>query len=128
MKRIFICGILTILVLAVVLSGCSGGVKASDKAISVGKQAIAVADDYLDGKLTYHTADEKLGELCDEMDYVDDLEQGDKNKAADFSVQADIVTLSSAIFNDSVDKSDKTYEKVKDKRNEIAEDIGEKKR
>lgn len=128
MKRSFFSGILVILALAIILSGCSGGTKASNKAVSVGKQAVSVADDYLDGKLTYDEADEKLDELSDEMDYVDDMKQGDKNKAADFSIQANIVRLSSGIFNDSISGTDETYDSVVDTRNSLADKVGEKKR
>jgi len=108
--------------------GCSANIKASDKAISVGKQAIAVADDYLDGSLTYNAASDKLDDLKEQMKYVDDLKQGDENKAADFSVSSGITILSSAIFSDSIGSSDDTYNKIVEARNSLAEKIGEKKR
>lgn len=76
--------LLTIAILFTV-SGCSG-TKASDKAVSVAKKAVEVVDDYLDGKITYKSASEKIDDLYNEMAYVDDLAQDDENKVYDFSI------------------------------------------
>lgn len=128
MKRSFLSGILVIVVLVIALSGCSGSTKASDKAISIGKQAVSVVDDYLDGKLTYDEADEKLDGLKSDMQYVDDLPQDDEHKAADFGISTDITLISHDLLIDNVDNTSESYDELVDRRNALAEEVGEKKR
>ena len=128
MQKRIMSAIAVVMSMLLLIAGCSGGTKASDKAVSVGKQAIAVADDYLDGKMSYKDANEKLSELKEEMEYVDNLEQGDKHKAADFGVSTGILTLSTSMLSDSFDSTSDTYAKVVEARNSLAEKIGQKKR
>lgn len=110
------------------LTGCSGGTKASKKAVSVAKQAVEVADEYLDGGLTYSEAIDKLDALESDMAYVDDLDAGDEHKTADWSISVSIVLLSSNILFDHMDSTSESYDKVLDERNSLAEKAGLKKR
>ncbi len=119
---------LLFLVISLLLAGCGGGSKASAKAVSVAKSAVEVADDYLDGRLSYSQADAKLDQLKEEMAYVDDLKQGDENKASDFSISVSITLLSTDIFHDSVNKTSESYNKVIETRNDLAKAAGLSKR
>ena len=115
------------LVLVTGLVACSGR-KASDKAISVGKEALEVVDGYLDRKISSADAREKLDSLKTDMEYVNDLSSDDKNKIPDFFVQSDLLILSSSILTDGLSGTDETYAKVLKARNELAKNIGEKAR
>ena len=127
LRRFFII-VFSIILVLLTFSSCGGKTKASDKAISVAKSAIGVADDYLDSKLSYSEASEKLSKLKDEMEYVDNLETGDAHKAADFSISTSITLLSSDIFNDSLKGSSDTYDKILKARNDLADKAGLSKR
>lgn len=126
-KRILVI-VLCLFTLVGFLTGCNGGTKASDKAVSVAKRAIQVADDYLDGKLSYSEANDKLVVLDAEMDYANDLDIKAENKAADVSISVDITILSSSIFQDYYYGTSESYDKVLNARNSLAEDAGLKKR
>lgn len=111
------------------LVACSGSdPKASDKAISVGKQAIVTVDDYLDGNITYDEADNKLSELYDDMSYVSDMDEDDEHKAYDSSIEVDLLTISHNVTMDHFQGSNETYDDIMESRNELAEKIGEKDR
>lgn len=128
MKKIkFITIICISVIITVVIAGC-GGSKASDKAVSVGKRAIEVVDEYLDGQVSYSAADIQLDELKEQMSYVDDLEHGAKNKATDFSISTSITLISSDMFQDSYKSTSETYDKLLQSRNELANKVGVKKR
>lgn len=128
MKRLILL-VLAIVVFATVLSGCGGSkVKCSAKAISVGKQAISVVDDYLDGNISYYTADSKLDELYDDMEYANDLPYDDEYRTADLFVRWDISLCESDLVLDWVKCTSESYNNLIDSRNKLAEEIGEKKR
>lgn len=125
-KRIAIF-LVTVLSVLFALSGCSS-TKASDKAVSIAKQAIEAVDDYLDGKITYDSVSAKIDDLCNEMAYVDDLDRDDEHKAADYSISVSISTLPSDLLWDNYHNDDESYAKVVETRNELAEEAGLKKR
>jgi len=105
-----------------------GGTNASDKAISVGKKALGITDDYLDKSISADSARTKLDALKADMEYVGELEHGVKNKAADFSVQTSLLSLSTYILSDSVKNNDESYANILKSRNNLAKTIGERKR
>lgn len=109
-------------------TGC-GGSKASEKAVSVGKQALTVADNYLDGSISNDEARSKIEELLAELDYVDGMDRTDEHYAEDFAIRVDVTCLSTSILHDSdVFGDDSSYESVVEDRNNLAKDIGEKSR
>lgn len=113
-------------------SGCSKSIDASDKAVSIAKQAIEVVDQYLDGGVDGSEASDKLDELKEEMEYVDDMPTGTSKEkrrhTADSSIATDIFILSTDIVLDKHNADADSYDKLVDKRNELAEEIGESKR
>jgi len=123
--RVFL---LIILLFVLSLTACSSDTKASEKAISVAKSAIEVADNYLDNKISKDEADSQLSSLKSDMSYVDDMEQNDEHKATDFSISSSITMLSTNIFHDSLDSTNETYDKILETRNDIAEKAGLEKR
>ena len=115
-----------------VISSATGGnntVKkyASAKAISVGTQAIDLADEYLDGA-DYYTVKAKLEDLEDEMDYVDDMPTDTTEEkrvhTADRSIQLSIFLISTDITLDYCSDDNETYDSIIESRNELAKDLG----
>lgn len=109
--------ILAVVMLAAILTGC-GSVNASEEAVSIGMNAVSVADRYLDGSMDADAAREKLDELYDRMEYVDDLTADDEYYHYDFQVRAYISSLSTYVYLDD-------YAKIKSTRNDLAKAIGE---
>jgi len=103
-----------------------GGTALSDKALSVAKQAVEVADAYIDMEIDSDEADEKLDALKEEMEYTDDLPAEDKSE--DYVISTDLTLISHAILMDSIDNTSESYDKVVEARNSLAEDAGLKKR
>lgn len=121
--------VLLCVLLLLTMNACSGkGANASDKAISVGKSAVEVVDNYLDNKIDGKEAGEKLDELYAEMEYVDDLPQDDEHKAHDFLISSDILSLSTKMIWVDYDEDSEAYDEILETRNELAESIGIKKR
>lgn len=112
--------ILAVVMLAGMLTGCNS-VNASEEAVSIGMNAISVADRYLDGSMDADDAIKKLDDLYDRMEYVDDLTPDDEYYHYDFGVRAHISSLRTYIYLDD-------YAKIKSTRNELAKDVGEDKR
>ena len=108
----------------ILFAACSTGIDASDKAVSVAKNAIEVVDAYLDGEMTYSETSDQLDTLKSEMDYVDEMEPGAEHKAEDFSIGAKILMLSTKVTSNSIYGDSESYEEVVDARNELAEDVG----
>lgn len=126
MKKALCCALVAAMLLCT--NGCSGGGTAlSDKALSVAKQAVEVADAYIDMEIDSDEAEEKLDALEEEMEYSFDLAIDDEHKA-DYTISVDLTLLSSAISNDSYDNTSESYDKVVEARNSLAEDAGLKKR
>lgn len=129
-KTAVLCCALVATVLLV--GGCSKSIDASDKAVSIAKQAIEVVDQYLDGGVDGSEASDKLDELKEEMEYVDDMPTGTSEEkrrhTADSSIATDIFILSTDIVLDKHNADADSYDKLVDKRNELAEEIGESKR
>lgn len=127
-KSKYILIVILILILIVSIAFFPQRNKASQKAISIGKQAVDIADNYLDGELSYLTACDKLDELNQKMDYVDNLKHEDKNKAADFGISGDILILSTEILSDGSANTSDTYKSVIEARNTLASHVKVKKR
>ena len=108
------------------LCSCGKKTKCSGQAVSVGKSAIEAADDYLDNNQSAHDALDRLDELKEKMEYVDSEDVSKPTHSADYSVSSDLVLLSHEITFDSIDHD--RYDKILEKRNDIAKTIGEKKR
>ena len=125
MKKVLCCALVAAMLLCT--NGCSGGGTAlSDKALSVAKQAVEVADAYIDMEIDSDEAEEKLDALEEEMEYTDDLPAGDKS--GDYVISTDLTLISHAILMDSIDNTSESYDKVVEARNSLAEDAGLKKR
>lgn len=121
---------LCILTVLFLLTAC--GTNASDKAVSVAKSAIEIADKYLDNESTYSEVSEAIDDLKEDMEYVDDMPEDTademKQHTADFSISVDLTVLSLSIWTDNYDNTSETYDKVLEARNKLAEDAGLKKR
>lgn len=122
MKKILPFWLAAIMVLA--LTGC-GGIDASNKAVSIGKQALTAVDEYLDGESEYFNVKDRLDECYDELEYADDLPIDEK---ADWYIRVDILNMSAYLNSDHYDGNAETYDKLIESRNSLAEDLGEKTR
>lgn len=127
MKKKSIILLICVMVL-MALSGCKKEKTASEKAISVGKKVIETVDGYLDKKLDYDQARQKIKELEDEMEYLDERDHDDKYYSSDLLVSSSITMVQSKILSDKMDSSSDSYDKLVESRNELAKKIGEKKR
>ena len=130
MKK-FLSTLAVLLTVCLLLCSCGKKTKCSGQAVSVGKSAIEAADDYLDnnrGVFEIYTEDAlgRLDELKEKMEYVDSEDVSKPTHSADYSVSSDLVLLSHEITFDSIDHD--RYDKILEKRNDIAKTIGEKKR
>lgn len=127
MKKYIVLLALPILTIVLVLIGCGSKVNASDKAISVGRSAIEIADKYLDNDCTADEALQRLDELSAKMEYVDSMPNGtseeQSQRIADFCIECDLVILSHEIMMDKFDND--RYDSIVEVRNDIAEAIGE---
>lgn len=122
-----------VLILAVVLllTACSGGkVAASAKAVSVGKQAVETIDAYLDGSLSGKDANEKLSDLGRQLEYTGEYagKKMSDQESADWFIKVDIDLANHEIIMDAYKGSPETFDKIAEKRNEIAERVGVSKR
>lgn len=102
-----------------VCCGCDSEPKPSDKAISIAKQAVSVADRYLDGGLSQGEAKDLIDDLYDDMAYVDDLADDDPHKNQDLYVSIDVLSLSTRILLDENDS--KSFDGIVKARNDLAE-------
>lgn len=125
MKK-FLSTLAVLLATCLLLCSCGKKTKCSGQAVSVGKSAIEAADDYLDSNQSAHDALDRLDELKEKMEYVDSEDASKPTHSADYSVSSDLVLLSHEITFDSIDHD--RYDKILEKRNDIAKTIGEKKR
>ncbi len=128
MKKTLAIGIICTLLVTACGCGSKESTSATDKAVSVAEQAIDAIDGYLDGKTSGSSARDKLSDLYDEMDYVDDLPretaEDTEQYAADWSIQVALSTASSQILLDSYNGDSESFDKIVDTRNRIAEDAG----
>lgn len=125
MKKLLVLLLILIFVPFTITACCK---KASDKAITVAKSAVDIADGYLDYEITYSEASNAIDELQEDMEYVDNLAQNDKNKAKDFGISTDLLSLSSSLLIDDYQDTSESYDKVVEARNRLAEDAGLKNR
>ena len=129
MKK-FIC-ILLSLVLTLGLSACGGKPSTmSEEMYEVGLSALKTTDDYMDNKIDYRTAYNKLDGLYNQMEHI--YENGEKKESGlpvyfdDFSIQTD--TLSIKIHLSGEHSGHSTYNELLEARNELAQLLGESKR
>lgn len=122
MKKAY--ALLLSLALVISLAGCGGGPEGSDKAISTGKQAVEVADKYLDGEYDDDEAIEKITKLDDAMDYTSDLSFTEPDRA----VATCISSIWHDILMDHIDQTAESYDELVGSRNKLAELVGMKKR
>lgn len=117
------------LALCLALTGCGGSKREpSEKAIAIGKSALVTVDDYLDKKIGYDEADKRIESFYDDMDYVSDEDnRQDEHHAKDFGIRTHLSSISIYMMSDH-NNDGEAYTKLLDARNELAEDIGEKKR
>jgi len=120
----------SIIVLAIVIgwycwvssSNTVTAAKASEKAIGIAKEAVEVADDYLDGELYILWAEEEMGYLLSEMSYVNNLSDNISTKDGDTEIYMDIFNLYYALYYGQ------SYDDILLYRNYIASDIGVRRR
>ncbi len=131
LKRLAVAALCASMLLACAC-GSTKSTSATAKGVSVAQQAIDAIDGYLDGKTSSDSARDKLDELKDEMDYVDDLPrdtvQEEQQYAADWSIKLDLTTAGSRILLDSYDGDNESFDEVVNVRNLIAEAAGLEKR
>ena len=118
---------LMVSVILIMCIGC-GSTNADAKGVAIAKKAIEIADDYLDMNISYSEAADELDELYDELgEYYDSMETSSA-KTADLIIHIDIGSLKYSITMDGINSTSETYEDVISDRNELASDIGAKKR
>ena len=120
MKKNRIMSFAAVLLLLIGLCACGAKTQASAKAVSVAKQAVEIADNYLDGKIKYEKATEQLDDL--DMSYAYDDKSA--SHTADVAISTDLTMLRGAIVTDHFDQTSESYNKVLAKRNDIAKDAG----
>jgi len=112
------------LVSALLVAACNdNNLKPSKKAVSCAKSAIEVANQYLDRELDYTGTIDQLEELLDDMEYVDDLSDDDENKVADFSIQSNILILSTSITRDNHENDRDSFSDVEKAISSLKKDI-----
>lgn len=127
MKRV---GIILCAVMILLMCSCSssGEVSATDKGISIAKEAVGVADLYLDGIYDYSMAIDQLNALDSETSYVENLpndtSEERKQRTVDLLISTNISLLSSKILNHSVSNDDNKYDEIVEVRNELASAVG----
>ena len=118
MKRITMLALAVVMLLSLV---ACGGADGSEDAISVGKNAVSVADRYLDGNMSADDARDKLEDLLERMDYLDDMTAEDEWYYEDHLIRGYISSLNTYILLDD-------YGKIESVRNDLASKVGENKR
>lgn len=100
--------------------------KASSKAVSIGKQAFDIIDQYLDGTETYRTVSDTLYDLHDRMRYASEYSYPyTDEQRADYDIQRYILFASTYIHIDHNGGTPENYEKIISYRNKIAGLVGE---
>lgn len=129
MKKARKAAIIFTILSALLLASCGTEERtASEKAISVGKQALEATDCYLDGEATYDRAYEKIGDLYSDMSYVSDQEFNEEHHAEDSMIRTHISSIQTRLTSDNFHNDSDSYKELLDARNKLAEDLGEKKR
>lgn len=126
--------VLTILGVACIifsLCACSSSApttssKASKKAVSIGKQAVELIDQYLDGEGEYRAIVDKLDELHHKLEYVYDYTYPyTDEQRADSDIHRYILFATTHITSDHLGGTPENYEKIIEERNIIASLIAE---
>lgn len=132
--RIVLCTLGVAFVVAAVIglvinkSGSKAATNVSNKAISVGTRAVQVADDYLDSTVSAAIARAETERLCDEISYVRDFSPEEYLKNGDSTVYTYLLSLSYSLLSVDVDNTPESYDRVLQKRNDLSEKVGIKKR
>lgn len=121
-----------LLILAVLLCGCSTGkqVKASNMAVSIGKQAVQLIDDYLDGTKNARDVQSQLMELYEKTNYASEHTAKDwtEEQRDDWFIHSSILSAEANIGFYAYDSTPEKYDKIIECRNKIAELVGVDKR
>jgi len=122
MKRI---GVMILSVMMIFLIACgSTSVEASDKAISAGKAAISIGNDYIGHKITADEAQKKLEDLEDQMKYAKKETKAGGSPSVDMVIYGDILLMDGRIMTDATENgTNENYEKIKNDIKKIGEDI-----
>ena len=112
-----------VLIFLVLCIRALNGPSLSSRAASLGKDAISITDDYLNGSISKTSATSKLDDVLNKIDMLNE-DSSAASKALRFSTE--VFLLSSAIRND--DGSSESYDKILERRNDVADIIGVRKR
>lgn len=117
-----------ILILALVLTGCSKGKPndISEAHYKYGLKALEIVDEYLDFNITAKNAREKIDALTNESDSLPKTEFKSPDHAKNSGVEHEVTMLSYELLK--IDNGSGTYDDLLEQRNELAELLNEKKR
>ena len=121
-RGIFLKKLLIVLALVGLLVGLVGcGSAASERNINIARQAVGIADEFLDGDIGARAARERIGGLAD----IDSTNTGNtRADAANLDLAIGIGFLSSSLFRlEGADTSD-NFDSVIEARNDLARRIG----
>lgn len=122
--------IICILIFCTSLCSCGNKSTTSYEMKNLGSNIIKITDDYIDGKIDYETAKRKINGTKDEIDNtyekVEHTVSGLPVYMNDYEISLLSTYLSVALTDEHLGTG--TYDELLEKRNEIAEIVGEKKR
>lgn len=118
-KKIFL---IVFLLPILLLGGCKKEIKASEKALQTGRECLKVADKLIDKEIEAESAGKKIDEIEQELDYVIYQEE----KTLDLDIDTAIIEL--AISISQISENEENIDSVLEKRNELAEILGESKK
>ncbi len=120
MKKKLLC---VLILSASMLCSCGHEQQASDKALTCANKTVEAVEKYLNYDATYSVVSDITGSMYNEMKYVDDLDKSAPNRNADWSIQLDILSISTSLTSDNYYSTDETYNDVKEKLDKLKEDI-----
>ena len=120
--------LLAVVFVALLLSLTACGSKASEKAINLGKQAVEAVDRYMDGSANYRTTQDRIDELYDQFDYLDSMDKSDEVYLADFMIKINLLRVSTDLLMDDIHGDIESYNELKSSRNDLAGNVGARKR
>ncbi len=129
MKRIMISTLAIIFIL--ITTACSGAPSdMSPEIYDMGLSALKAVDDYIDNKIDYDTASDKLDGLHSSMVYVTENSERDEYGLLIYpeNLSAQTLTLSIKIHLSGEHSGHSTYNELLEARNELAQLLGERKR
>ena len=124
--------IAVLMIIVAFLCSCSNAkeVKASNMAVSVGKQAIQLIDDYLDGRKNAHDVQQELMALHEKMSYTSDYvgTEMTAEQRDDWSISNAILSAEANIGFYEYDSNPENYNTIIERRNNLADLVGIEKR